>query len=264
MSSFPELFALSGRRALVTGAASGIGYAIARALADAGAELALHTARNLDAVAGYERSANDLAAEICQRGQRAIVIDADLSLPRAAREVATQACETLGYVDVLVVCASVQQRQPFSSIDAHQIEAELTTNFRSTIDLIQGVLPGMLEQSWGRVLAIGSINQLRPEPELATYAALKAAQHNLIVNLARAHASSGVTFNTLSPGLIETERNRWRRDNPTEWLQITQAANPMQRAGKPAEVVGAALLLCSPASSFITGIDLQVCGGGQL
>jgi NAD(P)-dependent dehydrogenase (short-subunit alcohol dehydrogenase family) len=122
----------------------------------------------------------------------------------------------------------------------------------------------MLKRGWGRVLAIGSINQLRPESELAIYAALKAAQHNLIMNLARTYASAGVTFNTLSPGLIETERNRWRRADAAEWRRIEQAANPMQRAGAPAEIVGAALLLCSPAGSFVTGVDLQVSGGAQL
>jgi NAD(P)-dependent dehydrogenase (short-subunit alcohol dehydrogenase family) len=264
MSPTRDPFAINGRCALVTGAASGMGAAVARVLGEAGADLALHTARSFDVAAGYGSGADDLAGQIRGLGQRALVIDADLSLPGAAAGVAAQARAGLGGIDILVICASVQERAPFLSVDAHGIESQINTNFRATIELIQSVLPDMLKRGWGRVLAIGSINQLRPESELAIYAALKAAQHNLIMNLARTYASAGVTFNTLSPGLIETERNRWRRADAAEWRRIEQAANPMQRAGAPSEIVGAALLLCSPAGSFVTGIDLQVSGGAQL
>ena len=122
----------------------------------------------------------------------------------------------------------------------------------------------MAQRGWGRVLSIGSVNQFRPEPQLAVYAALKAAQANLIGNLAKQYARSGVTFNTLSPGLVATERNRWRRQDPDSWAEVQRTANPMGRAGTPDEMVGPALLLCSEGSAFITGVDLLATGGAHL
>jgi NAD(P)-dependent dehydrogenase (short-subunit alcohol dehydrogenase family) len=122
----------------------------------------------------------------------------------------------------------------------------------------------MKARGWGRVLTLGSINETRPEPVLSIYAALKSAQHNLAINLARQYAPFGVTVNNLSPGLIATERNAWRRVDAGEWAGIERAANPMNRAGTPEEMAGAALLLCSDAGSFITGADLQATGGKHL
>jgi NAD(P)-dependent dehydrogenase (short-subunit alcohol dehydrogenase family) len=96
------------------------------------------------------------------------------------------------------------------------------------------------------------------------YAALKSAQWNLAINLARQYAPFGVTLNNLSPGLIATERNRWRRKDAGEWERIERDSSPMGRAGTPDEMAGAALLLCSDAGSFITGADLQATGGRHL
>ena len=122
----------------------------------------------------------------------------------------------------------------------------------------------MRKGGFGRVLTIGSVNQTAPESVLSVYAALKSAQHNLAINLAREYAPCGVTINNLSPGLIATERNKWRREDAAAWQAIETASCPMRRAGRPAEMAGAALLLCSEAGSFITGADLQATGGRHL
>ena len=159
----------------------------------------------------------------------------------------------------------MQTRAPFLEVTGEQIERQFQINFHATIDLLQAALPGMKERGWGRVLTLGSINQTKPEPELSIYAALKSAQHNLCINLARQYAPFNVMINNLSPGLVETERNRWRRQDAGDWKKIEAVAAPfLARAAQPDEMVGAALLLCSDAASYIAGIDLMVTGGAHL
>jgi NAD(P)-dependent dehydrogenase (short-subunit alcohol dehydrogenase family) len=241
-----------------------IGAAIARGLAQAGADVAVQTARRIDEAMGLGGAVDEIVGEIRGLGRVAGDIDADLAAAGAGRRMVEQAVAMLGQVDILVICASVQQRSPFDAVSDKELARQFDINFAASIDLLQAALPAMAARGWGRVLSIGSINQIRPEPQLAVYAALKAAQHNLIINLAKVHAPDGVTLNTLSPGLVATERNRWRREDEDDWRRIQAEANPMQRAGDPQDMVGAALLLCSDAGRFITGIDLQASGGAQL
>ncbi|MEO6928539.1 MAG: SDR family oxidoreductase [Casimicrobiaceae bacterium] len=257
-------FSMVGRRALVTGGSVSIGRAIALAFADAGAAVAIHHDKAADAAFGKPDAAEEVAHLIRERGSRAAIIDADFEVPGEARRCVKAATEALGGVDVLVVCASIQYRVAFDAVTSEQIERQIQINFKSSIELLQAALPPMQARGWGRVLTIGSINQTTPEPELAVYAALKSAQHNLSINLARQYAPFGVTVNNLSPGLIATERNRWRREDAQAWADIERGSSPMRRAGTPEEMAGAALLLCSEAGSFITGADLQATGGRHL
>jgi len=259
-----ERFSMRGRRALVTGGSVSIGRSIALAFADAGAELAIHYSRAADAAFGKPDAAQQTAAEIRSRGARCEIIEADFERPGEARRAVQAASDAVGPIDVLVVCASIQYRTPFDEVTPEQIERQIQINFRASIELLQAALPAMKRRGWGRVLTIGSINQTRPEPVLSVYAALKSAQHNLCINLAKQYAPFGVTVNNLSPGLIATERNAWRRVDTADWARIEQNANPMSRAGTPDEMAGAALLLCSEAGSFITGADLQATGGKHL
>jgi NAD(P)-dependent dehydrogenase (short-subunit alcohol dehydrogenase family) len=259
-----ERFSMRGRCALVTGGSVSIGRSIALAFADAGADVAIHHSAAADVAFGKPDAAEDTAREIRERGARAAVIESDFERSGEARRTVRAAADALGGVDVLVVCASIQYRTPFHDVTPEQIERQIQINFRASVELLQEALPRMKARGWGRVLTIGSINQTRPEAELAIYAALKSAQHNLCINLARQYATFGVTVNNLSPGLIATERNRWRRVDAAQWAKIEHDSSPMQRAGTPEEVAGAALLLCSDAGSFITGADLQATGGRHL
>ncbi|SDR60768.1 NAD(P)-dependent dehydrogenase, short-chain alcohol dehydrogenase family [Rhizobiales bacterium GAS113] len=268
MSSLPlspaELFDLTGRNALVTGGSVSIGRAIALQLAAAGADVAIQYSQAADARFRYPDAAARTCAEIAGLSRRAVAIAADFAKPGEASRCVAEASAQLGRLEILVICASIQSRQAFEALPADEIARHVAINFTATVELLQAALPAMAERGWGRVLSIGSVNQTRPDAELSVYAALKSAQHNLIINLARRYADKGVTLNTLSPGLVATERNRWRRKSAAQWRAIEQAANPMRRAGQPQDMVGAALLLCSQASSFITGADLQVTGGGHL
>ena len=259
-----ERFSMRGRRALVTGGSVSIGRSIALAFADAGADVAIHHAQSADVAFGKADAAAETASLIRERGVRATVIEADFEQPGEARRTLAEAEEVMGAVDVLVICASIQYRTPFDAVTPEQLERQIQVNFRASVELLQAALPPMKQRGWGRVLALGSINQTRPEAELAVYAALKSAQHNLTINLARQYAPFGVTVNNLSPGLIATERNRWRRINTDDWARIERDSSPMGRAGTPEEMAGAALLLCSDAGSFITGADLQATGGRHL
>jgi len=259
-----RMFSLVGRSALVTGASMSMGRAIAIALADAGADLVIQAAPEADAALGLQHAVGETRATVVGRGRRCAVVEADFARAGEARRTIIEAQAAFGHIDVLVICASVQTREALCDISAEQLHRQLAINFTASIELLQAAVPPMAERSWGRVLSIGSVNEWRPEPSLGVYAALKAAQHNLIINLAREYASRGVLFNTLAPGLIATERNRWRRQDAAEWQRIQYAANPMCRAGRPEEVAAAALLLCSDAASFITGANLQITGGGHL
>jgi NAD(P)-dependent dehydrogenase (short-subunit alcohol dehydrogenase family) len=259
-----DRFSLAGRTALVTGGAMSMGGAIALAFAEAGADVAIHTSPAADAGFGLPDAGATMRAAIEGFQRRCAVITADFAEPGAGVRTVKEAEAALGRIDILVISASVQTRCAFAEVTSADIARQVQINFTTTVELLQGVLPGMAARGWGRVLSIGSVNETRPEAQLAIYAALKSAQHNLIINLARQYAGKGVLLNTVAPGLVATERNRWRRQDAADWARIQEAANPMKRAGTPDEIIGTALLLCSDAASFITGARLEMTGGHHL
>ncbi|MBI3503593.1 MAG: SDR family oxidoreductase [Proteobacteria bacterium] len=260
-----SIFSMKGRNCLVTGGSVSIGRAIALGFAEHGASVAIHHSAAADAAFGFPDAARDTVAAIRAFGVGGHAVEADLADAQGPRHAYEGAVAALGSVDVLVVCASVQTRAEFAEITPAQIEKQSRINFGATIELLQLAIPPMRARRWGRVLTIGSINQVRPEPQLAVYAALKSAQANLAMNLAARCARDNVMVNNLSPGIVETERNRWRRKDTQEWRRIEEAAAwTIGRAAQPAEMVGAAVLLCSEAASYIAGNDLMVTAGAHL
>ena len=267
LSSSPPLddaLLLAGRKAMITGASLGIGRAIARLFASRGAAVALHHSRNADAALGYPDAGRILTDELCASGAEAIAVDVDLADLVAAAQIMSAVRSAWDRIDILVLCASIQVRQPLAAVDANTLAMQRRINFDATFELLQAVLPSMAERRFGRIISIGSVNQARPHAELTIYAALKAAQHNLIQGVAQQYAANGITANTISPGLIATPRNEWRRRDADEWVAIQRDANPMHRAGMPEEVAQIAGLLAAPAGAFITGADIAVDGGARL
>lgn len=255
---------LVGHRALVTGGSLSIGRAIVEAFAGAGARLAIHYSEKADQ--HLERAA---AIDAClvaarARGAEAVAIEGDLEMPGAGAEAVKRTIDLLGGIDILVVCASVQHRATLDRLDDREVARQIQVNFAATIDLMRAAIGPMRAQRSGRILSIGSINAIRPEPDLAVYGALKSAQHTLVAALARSAAADGVTVNTISPGLIATERNRWRRADLAAWTAMERGANPMGRAGTPGDIAAMALLLATDAGAFITGADIPIDGGAHL
>ena len=247
-------FNLSGRTALVTGARRGIGRAIALGLAAAGARVILHHA-------GTEQEAGDAAevAALCPPGQT-IIAAADFSDPEATERFAADLVAQPGGVDIVVLNASIEILQDFPTIDAAAFDRQIMVNLRAPLILLQHLVPAMRARRWGRVLSIGSTQQIRPHPKMLVYAGTKAAQYNWIRNLARESAADGVTVNNLSPGAIATERNVDQFADPAVRTAF-EARVPARRLGRPDDLVGAALLLCSDAGQYINAVDLAVDGG---
>ncbi|WP_212275445.1 SDR family NAD(P)-dependent oxidoreductase [Agromyces salentinus] len=231
---------MDGRTALVTGSTSGIGAAIADGLEQAGAVVIRHGLSPAPGAPGT-------------------LLTEDLAATGAGDRLAVAALE-VGTVDILVHSASVQIRRPWQAITAEQMELQLRVNLLAFLELAQRLVPPMSERGWGRVLAIGSVQQGRPHPEMAGYAASKAAQVNLVANLAKQVAPTGVTINSLSPGVIDTPRNRDALASD-EYHRRVVAQIPAGRIGSPGDCVPLALLLCSDAGAYITGRDLPVDGG---
>ncbi|MDA3960845.1 MAG: SDR family oxidoreductase [Planctomycetota bacterium] len=242
-------FDLTGRRALVTGASRGIGRAIALGLAEAGADVAVHCA-------GNRAAAESCVAAIAGLGRAAEVVVADLSEADAPDRIAA-AC---GAVDILVLNASIQERAAWDQRDAAAWDRQLAVNLRSSAELIQLLAPGMCAAGWGRIVTVGSVQQVRPHPEMLAYAASKAALENLARNLARQLAPQGVTVNNLAPGVIDTDRNSAVLADAAYRERVLRVI-PSGFVGAAEDCVGAALLLCSDAGRYITGTDLRVDGG---
>ena len=244
-------FRLDGKVALVTGARREIGRAIALGLAGAGATVAVHHA-------GTPEEARDAAAVVAEIGGTARAFAANFAQEDAGSALAQNVLAAFDRVDILVLNASIEIVEPVAAISRETFDKQVTINLWSSVQLVQALLPEMAARGWGRLLTIGSVQQLSPAANMLVYAGSKAMQQNWAVNLARQFSPSGVTVNNLAPGIIATARNA---DQIAANGPAMQARVPVGRLGTPQDLVGAALLLCSEAGSYINGANLFVDGG---
>lgn len=253
-----DLFSLAARRALVTGGRRGIGRAIARGLASAGAAVAISHVDEADA-----DEAEAVVREIIDAGGQSFLVAGDLADPMTPSRLAADAVEWLGGLDILVANAAIDRRMTPDTFDPAAADVEWAVNVRATLSLALAVLPGMRERGWGRILLLGSVQQYRPNPNQLVYASTKAAIANIAENLAKQTAADGVTVNVLAPGAIATATNASVLADPGQRRSILGRI-PMGRIGEPEDVAGAALFLCSDAARYVTGVVLLVDGGLHL
>ena len=251
-----DRFRLDGRSALVTGARREIGRAIAVALAAAGARLAVHHAGSAEEAA----DAAGVVREIEAAGGTARAFAQDFAHHTAGQRLA-EAVSSWAAIDILVLNASIELPEPYEGISRDRFDRQMAVNLRSPLELLQVLVPAMAARGWGRVVTIGSVQQVRPHPQMLVYAGTKAAQLNWSWNLARQFGGQGVTVNNLAPGAILTARNRDQM--ATEGEDLVRRI-PNGRLGQPGDLVGAALLLCSDAGAYINGVNLYVDGGRSI
>lgn len=251
-----KVFDLKGRTALVTGSSRGIGRAIALKLAEHGAGLVVHCGGNAEAAA-------KVAEEAEAFGVKAHVAAMDLAEPDAPRRLRDMVKKLVGGIDILVLNASVQHRRNWLEVTGEEFDSQVVVNLKASLGLMQLFVPAMMDKGWGRILTIGSVQQTRPHPEMIVYSATKAAQMSMVMTVAREVACAGVTVNNLSPGVIETDRNREALAD-CKYMRQRLSLIPCGFFGKPSDCAAAALLLCSEEGRYITGIDLPVDGGRHL
>ena len=249
-------FSLAGRTALITGSSRGIGRALALGFAQHGADVAIHCRSTID-------RARQVAADVAAAGARSCVVAADLADADAPQALFDGTVAQLDQIDILVLNASLQIRRSWDAITLDDFELQVNVNWRASMALIQLALPGMIERGWGRILTVGSVQQAVPHPQMLVYAGTKAAQENMARNLAKQVAGTGVTVNNLAPGVIDTDRNKAVLSDPA-FRKRVEGSIPVNFIGESEDCVGAALLLCSEAGRYITGVDLLVDGGMAL
>ena len=249
-------FNLAGRTALITGSTQGIGFAMAEVLAMAGANIVLNGTSSPE-------SAQPSVDTLKQSGREVWYCQSDLSKPGSAHVLFKEAVLYAGHIDILISNASVQNFNSFLDVTEEEMDYQFATNFKSSFILIQCATAAMLKKGWGRIVTIGSVQEENHNPDFSVYGALKAAQTHFIKGLARAYSKNGITFNNIAPGFIDTKRNTDFLADPENVAKML-AKIPADRVGVPEDCGGAALLLCSDASSYITGTNLFIDGGLRL
>jgi gluconate 5-dehydrogenase len=246
------LFDLTGKRALVTGSSQGIGFALARGLAAAGAEIVMNGRDAVKLLAGAET----LRAE----GFTVHTLAFDVTDHTAVRA-AVDGFETeTGAIDILVNNAGMQHRGPLEDFPADAFERLLQTNVASVFHVGQAVGRHMIARGAGKIVNIASVQAALARPGIAPYTATKGAVANLTKGMATDWAKYGLQCNAIAPGYFITPLNKALIDDPAfnEWLT---KRTPAGRWGSVDELVGACIFLASDASSFVNGTTVYVDGG---
>lgn len=247
MSIFPDQFRLDGRTALVTGSGRGLGWEMARGLAQAGARVLLHG-----------RSADRLAPRVEELRGAGVAAGA-LAFDMADRAAMGAAMSNAGPIDVLVHNVGERDRRPFADIEPEAFARLIDVDLAAAHALVRLVVPGMIERGWGRLILVTSIAGGLAVPGASSYIAAKGGLAALARAMAAEFAESGVTSNALSPGFFATETNAQLIASPMGERQRERC--PAKRWGDPKEIVGAAIFLASPAASYVNGHTLIVDGG---
>jgi 2-deoxy-D-gluconate 3-dehydrogenase len=244
-------FALSGRVALVTGARTGLGQAIAVALAEAGA----------DVIGLGSRPMAETKAKIEQRGRRFDDMRWDLSTDADFETLVADATDKKRKIDILVNNAGTIHRADFLEVAKAEWDRVMNINLRSVFFLTQAVARHMISSRIaGRIINIASLLSFQGGIRIAAYTASKHGIAGLTRLLANELAPHGITVNAIAPGYMETDNTAALRADPVRSEKILDRI-PMGRWGKPQDLATAALFLASPASSYVTGTIIPVDGG---
>ncbi|MDA0998136.1 MAG: SDR family oxidoreductase [Proteobacteria bacterium] len=251
-----QLFSLSGKVALVTGATKGIGKSIAETFAAAGSQVI---------VSSRDQGRCDaVAAEINGAGGEALGIACNISHKDQLRGLVDKSLAAFGKIDVLVCNAAVNPHfGPLAEISQEAYDKIMNTNVGSNLWLCNMVIPGMAERRDGAVIIISSIGGLKGSEKLGAYGLSKAADMQLARNFAVEWGHANVRVNCIAPGLIKTDFARALWEDP-EAAKRAVAAYPIGRLGEPDDIAGAALFLAGRAGSFVTGHTLVVDGGSTI
>jgi 3-oxoacyl-(acyl-carrier-protein) reductase len=242
---------LEGRTALVTGASRGIGRAIALALAEEGADVAVNYISS-------ERLAGEVVDKIRGMGRKAILAQADVSDYPSAIRMAQEVLEAFGHVDILINNAGINSDHTFVKMDRGSWVKVLAVNLDGPYNCTKVLVDQMLKQSWGRIVNITSIIGQIGNFGQANYAASKAGLAAFTKSLAKELSSKGITVNAVAPGFTETEMVTGIPEKVRNRL-LDQI--PMKRFAKSEEVARACVYLCSKDGDYITGAELSINGG---
>ncbi|MER6187557.1 SDR family oxidoreductase [Streptomyces sp. NPDC001652] len=247
-----EVFSLQGRVAVVTGGSSGIGRAIAGALARAGAAVVVVARKEAELAA----TVDELTAEGC----RAEWVSGDLGTRAGVREAAERAAEVFGEPDILVNSAGINLRPPMGELGEDVWDTTMAVNLEAPFLLGQRFGPGMAERGFGRIIHVTSQQAHRAFVQSGAYGVSKGALESLARSQAEAWSPYGVTCNTLVPGFVMTPLNARLASDPEKVAELA-ARTMVGRNGLAEDFAGAAVFLASGASAYVTGQALFVDGG---
>lgn len=245
-------FDLDGRVALVTGGSSGLGRAMAQALAAAGARVVV-AARRREAL-------DESVAAIQGEGGQAAALVADLADSGSLEETARRAAEPFGEVTILVNAAGVNLRQPIEEVDLASWQLTLQLHLGTPFFLSRALVPGMRKQGYGRIINLASLQSQRAFPNSAPYGAGKGGIVQLTRAMAEAWSRHGINANSIAPGFFPTELTAPLFDDPAS-SEALAGRTAIGRNGTLADIAGPTVFLASPASGYVTGQTLYVDGG---
>ena len=245
-------FDLSGKTALVTGASRGLGLTFARALARAGADVAI-TSRTRDSLAGS-------VAEIEAVGRRAVALELDVREEASIRSAVGAAHAALGQIDILVNNAGCNIRKPAVDVTWDDWNTILDTNLRGPFFVAQAVARYMIPRRYGRIINIGSVTSVAGYAGLGPYGASRGGIKQLTMSLADDWGPHNITVNCLAPGWFKTKQNQVMYEDQN-WVDYLVDRIPLKRPGAYEDLEGTIVFLASDASAYVTGQTLLVDGG---
>jgi NAD(P)-dependent dehydrogenase (short-subunit alcohol dehydrogenase family) len=247
-----NIFDLSGRVAIITGASRGLGQYFSRALARAGADLVI-TSRNIDSLEPFR-------AEIESLGREALPVELDVRLYESIQKAVEAAVKHYGKIDILVNNAGCNVRKPSVDITWEDWNLVLDTNLRGTFFVAQAVAKKMIPRKYGKIINIGSVTSVFGYAALAPYCASRGGVKQLTMSLADDWGVHGITVNCLAPGWFKTAQNAVMYEDK-EWVEYLCNRIPLKRPGLPNDLDGAIVFLASEASRYVTGQTILVDGG---